>query len=173
LSALFVDLRGADPKTRWVNPANLHVTLKFIGNVATEALPSIERALAGLSVPRPFDIEFRALGFFPNERRPAVIWVGIAAAPELASLAAKIDEAVGGCGIARDTRPFAPHLTLARFHPPHVSAALRAQAAQSKDRLFAKQSVSEFSLMESKLKSTGAEYTTLRIFPLAAQGIVP
>ena len=171
LSALLAELRRADPRTRWVNPANLHVTLKFIGNVATEKLPCIEQALADVPVSLPFDLEFRAIGFFPNDRRPAVIWAGIAAPPELANLATKIDEAVSACGIARETRPFAPHLTLAGFKEPRLSEVLRAQAAQFKDHLFARQSAVDFVLMESKLKSTGAEYTTLRAFPFMAQGM--
>ena len=167
-SVLLTELHRADPKTRWIHPANLHVTLKFIGNVAAEKLPSIEQALTTITVLRPFDLEFRGLGFFPNERRPAVIWAGIVAPPELAALATRIDEAVSTCGIARETRPFAPHLTLARFKEPRLAEALRAQSAQSKDRFFAQQSVGEFQLMESRLKSGGAEYTTLRAFPFLA-----
>ena len=170
LSALLAELRHVEPKTRWVNPANLHVTLKFIGNVAAEKLPSIEHALTltGAPVFRSFDIEFHGLGFFPNDRRAAVIWTGIAAPPELAALATRIDEVISTCGISRETRPFTPHLTLARFKEPRLSEALRPQAAHFKDRFFAKQSVGEFHLMESKLKNTGAEYTTLRTFPLMA-----
>ena len=164
-SALLSEFHRADPKTRWINPANLHVTLKFIGNVTTEKLSSIEQALTTIAVPRPFDLEFRGLGFFPNERRAAVIWAGIAAPPELAALATKIDEVVSTCGIDRETRPFAPHLTLARFREPHLPQALLTQAAHLRDRFFAQQSVSEFRLMESRLKSSGAEYTTLRAFP--------
>jgi len=168
LSGLLAELRRADPETRWVNPANLHVTLKFIGNVVTEKLLSIEQALTGVPVFRPFDIEFRGLGFFPNDRRPAVIWAGILAPPELAALATGIDEVISTCGIPRETRPFAPHLTLARFKEPRLSQALRTQAAHFKDRFFVKQSFGEFQLMESKLKNTGAEYTTLRSFPFMA-----
>ena len=171
LSALLARLQSADAQTRWVNPANLHVTLKFIGNVATEKRSGIEQALAGVPVPRPFELEFRELGFFPNERRPAVMWIRVAAPPELAALAAKIDEATCSCGIARETRPFVPHLTLARFKPSRLSPPLLAQVAESKDHLFARQTVGEFALMESKLKSTGAEYTTLRTFPFLAQGM--
>jgi len=171
LSALLAEFRRADPNTRWVHPASLHVTLKFIGHVATEKLPNIEQSLARVPAPRPFDLEFRGLGFFPNDRRPAVLWVDIAAPPEVAALATRIDEAVSGCGMARETRPFAPHLTLARFKAPRLSEALQTKASHYKDRSFAKQSVADFHLMESKLKSSGAEYTTLRTFPFAAQGM--
>lgn len=170
-SAVLAEFRRADPKTRWIDPANLHVTLKFIGNVATEKLPPIEQALATITGLRPFELELRGLGFFPNERRPAVIWAGIAAPPELAALATKIDEVVSTCGIPRETRPFAPHLTLARFKEPRLPEALLTQASHLRDRFFARQSVGEFQLMESRLKSGGAEYTTLRTFPFSAQGM--
>ena len=163
------ELRRADAKPRWANPENLHVTLKFIGQLADERLADVEKTL-GKVAPRPqMALEIRGIGFFPNHRRPAVVWAGIEA-PELASLAAQIDEALAPCGVARETRPFLPHLTLARLKEPRLSGPLRALVANSRDRLFGGQIATEFHLMESKTKSTGAEYTTLHSFPFTAEG---
>jgi 2'-5' RNA ligase len=169
LASFLNELRQTDSKPRWVNPENLHVTLKFIGQIAGEQLPHVTSALQNVATPSGIALEIRGIGFFPNDRRPAVVWAGIQAPPELASLAAGVDEALGSCGISRETRPFAAHLTLARFKEPRMSDSVRALIVKSKDRFFGKQIATEFHLMESKTKSTGAEYTTLHSFPFTAE----
>jgi len=169
--ALFLgELRQTDANPRWARPENLHVTLKFIGPFAGEQLGEIARALEKVAPRPPIALEIRGMGFFPNDRRPAVAWAGIEAPPELAALAAQVDEALAPCGIARDKRAFLPHLTLARLKEPRLSGPLRALAANSQDRVFGAQIATEFHLMESKTKSTGAEYTTLHSFPFEAGG---
>lgn len=173
LASLLSELRRADCKPRWVNPENLHVTLKFIGHIAPEELPNIFEALRKVATPSQIALEFRGMGFFPNDRRPTVVWAGIQASPELAALAERIDQSLAASGIPRETRPFAPHLTLARFKEPGISQPLRALLAKRRDLSFGNQIASEFHLMESKTKSTGAEYTTLHLFPFAAEGKHP
>lgn len=170
LTALLNELRCADSTTRWVNPEHLHVTLKFIGHVADEQLSRIAGALLEVAAPAPIALQFRGIGFFPNDRRPTVIWARIQAPPELAVLATRVDEALAPCGVARETRPFAPHLTLARLKEPRLSEPLRTLTANSLDRVFGNQVATQFHLMESKTKPTGAEYTTLRSFPFTAEG---
>ena len=169
LASFVGELRQADAKPRWANPENLHVTLKFIGQLADERLEDVARALKRVATGPQISLEIRGIGFFPNLRRPAVVWAGIQAPPELASLAAQIDEALAPCGIAREARPFLPHLTLARLKEPRLSGPLRALVANSKDRVFGGQIATEFQLMESKTKSSGAEYTTLHSFPFTAK----
>jgi len=171
LTILVSELRKLDSKPRWVNPAALHVTLKFIGSVSDDSLPEIAGALTAVAKPSPLRLEFRCLGFFPNDRRPSVIWVGIAASQQLTALAASIDASLVPYGVARETRPFAPHLTLARVKEPRFSPALRTQAEKLRDHCFGSQSVTSFQLMDSQLKPTGAEYTTLRSYPFVSQGL--
>jgi len=170
-AALLGELRRTDSKPRWVQPENLHITLKFIGHVADEKLPPIYNALAAIPVPPPIAIEFHGLGFFPNVRRPTVVWAGLQLLPELAALAGRIDNALAVCGVPHEPRPFAAHLTLARLKETRLSDALRAQIENAQGRSFGNQTVRDFHLIESKLKSTGAEYTTLRSFPFTAEGI--
>lgn len=170
LSSLLNEFQHADAIPRWIAPANLHVTLKFIGHVTADKQPEIETALARLRVPQSFVVDFSGIGFFPNDRRPAVIWAGIAAPPGLALLADEIDEAMGSCGIPRETRPFRPHLTLARLKDTSLNEAGRALAQRYKDHSLGALSANRFDLIESNLKSSGAEYTTLRSFPLAIEG---
>src|SRR5258707_7568727 len=129
LAALIKELRAADAsssknRARWVRPENLHVTLKFIGNVDADKLDAIRAALADVRSGSAVELRFRGLGFFPNEKRPRVLWDGMEASPNLATLAADIDARLEKLGIPRETREFSPHLTLARFDPPGISAKL-------------------------------------------------
>ena len=172
LASLIEELRAADAaatknKARWVRAENLHVTLKFIGNVDAGKLEAIRVVLGEVSAGGDVELRFRGVGFFPNEKRPRVLWAGIAASPNLAPLAAGIDARLEKLGIARETREYAPHLTLARFDPPGISEKLRAAAQENAAREFGAVRAGEFHLFESKTRPTGAEYTRLSSFSFA------
>jgi 2'-5' RNA ligase len=169
LAALIDELRAGDAassknRARWVRPENLHVTLKFIGNVDAGKLDAIRTALAEVLSDAPGELRFRALGFFPNERRPRVLWVGVEGSSNVAALAVEIDARLSKLGIPRETRDFSPHLTLARFDPPGISESLRAAAQKNMTREFGSVRTGEFHLFESKTRPTGAEYTRLSSF---------
>ncbi len=168
LAALLKSLRAVSPQTRWVHPENLHVTLKFIGEVQEPKLAAIRSALAGVCSDQPVTFDFRGLGFFPNDKHPRVFWAGIEASPNLITLAADIDKAMGTLGVPRGQRPFSPHLTLARFEPPRLPEKLRATIQGNAACEFGSLHTRQFHLIESKLKPSGAEYTTLESFPFAA-----
>jgi RNA 2',3'-cyclic 3'-phosphodiesterase len=165
LSALIQKLRCADAHPRWVNPDNLHVTLKFIGEVSPQKVPAICHALATIQSPDPLHLEFRDVGFFPNIRRPSVAWIGITSPPAFALLAAEVNRVLAPLGIPREEKPFAPHLTIARFKENRIPPALSTEIEKWKDRGFGTFSAREIHLIESRLKSSGAQYTTLRSFP--------
>jgi 2'-5' RNA ligase len=112
-------------------------------------------------------MHFRGLGFFPNERRPRVLWAGIEAGSELAALAAAVETALEPPGIPREQRTFAPHLTLARFDTPRVLEALRDAVMKAGRLKFGVTTAEEFHLYQSVLKPGGAEYTRLSTFSLA------
>jgi 2'-5' RNA ligase len=158
-------LRPLAPQPRWVRPENLHVTLKFIGESPAEILGAIRTALSAVRSRRVVTIEFRDLGFFPNEKHPRVFWAGMDASPNLQTLALDIDRATQKLGIPPEQRPFSPHLTLARFQPPGLPENLRAAIRENAAREFGSLYATAFHLIESKLKPSGAEYTTLESFP--------
>jgi 2'-5' RNA ligase len=168
LADLLTSLRAVSPQTRWVHPENLHVTLKFIGEVPEAKSSAIRSALAGVRSEQPVTLDFRGLGFFPNEKHPRVFWAGIAAWPNLKILAAEIERATEKLGIPREQRPFSPHLTLARLEPPRLPEKLRAATQEHATRDFGSLRTNHFHLIESKLKPSGAEYTTVESFPFAA-----
>jgi 2'-5' RNA ligase len=140
------------------------VTLKFIGHVDADKLDAIRGALSGVRLESTVELRFRGLGFFPNDKRPRVFWAGVEASPNLASLANEIDALMEKLGVPRETREFAPHLTLARFDPPAISEKLRVAAQKNSAREFGALHTGEFHLIESKTRPTGAEYTRLSSF---------
>ena len=168
LAALLKTLRAVSPQTRWVRPENLHVTLKFIGEVPETKLAAIRSALGSVRTDRAITLDFRRLGFFPNDKHPRVFWAGIEASPNLKTLAADIDNGTEKPGIPSEQRTFSPHLTLARFEPPGLPEKLRSVIRENAARDFGTLRTNQFHLIESKLKPSGAEYTTLESFPFAA-----
>jgi len=168
LAALLESLRAVSSQTRWVRPENLHVTLKFMGEVPETKLAATRSVLAGVRSDQPVTVDFRGLGFFPNEKRPRVFWAGIEASPNLKTLAADIESVVEKLGIPREQRPFSPHLTLARFEPPGLPEKLRSAIQEKAAREFGSLRTNQYHLIESKLKPSGAEYTTLESFPFVA-----
>ena len=159
----------ADKRLRWVRPENLHVTLKFIGEVEAARLDGIRRALTAIGLDAPVGLELRGLGFFPDERYPRVLWVGLNASGNLPVLARDIDRALEGQGIARDQRAFTPHLTLARFEPRAFDEKLRTAIQKNSQREFGAFEAREFHLIQSKLQPSGAAYTSLAAFPLTLE----
>jgi 2'-5' RNA ligase len=159
----------ADKRLRWVRPENLHVTLKFIGEVEAAKLDGIRSALTAIGLDAPVGLDFRGLGFFPDEKYPRVLWVGLHASGNLPVLASDIDRTLEGQGIARDERAFAPHLTLARFEPRGLHERLRIAIQKNSEREFGAFEAREFHLIQSKLKPSGAEYTSLAAFPLTLE----
>jgi RNA 2',3'-cyclic 3'-phosphodiesterase len=166
LREVAAQMRGKGP--RWVRPENLHVTLKFIGEAAPEKLDAIRGALAKVWSASPVDIQCRGLGFFPNEKRPQVLWAGLDVSSNLPQLASDVDRALEAVGFAREKRAFTPHLTLARFDAPRLTEELRAAINNASSRELGSFVAREFHLIESKTKSSGAEYTRIASFPFTA-----
>ena len=120
IAELIRDFRRRDTQVKWVRPENLHVTLKFLGEVDEKILPDLYNSLEkSLTNDQIFDFNLKALGCFPNVRRPRVIWVGIdRGANNLKALAAKVDNAMAEFGFEREKRGFSPHLTIGRVRDP-------------------------------------------------------
>jgi RNA 2',3'-cyclic 3'-phosphodiesterase len=165
LAEFLAELRALSSQPRWVRAENLHVTLKFIGEVQPDKLKATRRALSAVHSGQEVALDFRGLGFFPNEKRPRVFWAGIEASTNLVQLASDVDRVLAELGFPPEKRPFSAHLTLARFEPPGAPQNLRAVIRENAKREFGSVAAKEFHLIESKLKPGGAEYTTLETFP--------
>ena len=169
LAAFLKDLRGIAPQAKWVRVENLHVTLKFLGDTEAPKVKAIESTLGSIHNAQPVTLEFRGLGFFPNDERPRVFWAGMEASTNLKALAEDIDHGLHRMGFPLEDRAFTPHLTLARFNPPGLPPKLGSAVSDHASRSFGSLTAREFHLIESKLKSTGAEYTTVKSFPFVAE----
>lgn len=158
---------------RWVRPDAIHLTLKFLGEVGRHMLADIEQALttACRSGP-PFELRLAGLGSFAGHGRVRVLWAGVEGdLGALRKLQQRLDAEVHELGFARETRPFAPHLTLARVvedAPPDMPARVAAALRRVKLPVVEPLHVQELSLIRSQLSRGGATYTRLAAAAIGA-----
>jgi RNA 2',3'-cyclic 3'-phosphodiesterase len=166
LERLLEQLKPAAP-IKWSPPRNLHITTKFIGEWPAERLEELKAALRNLPARAPIAIAIAKLGFFPNPHAARVFWAGVQAGDGLLALARATDDATAVLGVAKETRPYAPHLTLARIaHPARLPGLLRAVAALPPLE-FGAFTADRFYLYQSQTSPAGSAYTKLAEFPLA------
>jgi 2'-5' RNA ligase len=156
---------GNQPWVKWVKPDSIHLTLKFLGNIAVATTAAITRAIEesahGI---KPFRLTVRELGVFPNLKRVQVAWVGISGEiDELTRLQKRLESKLTPLGFTPESRPFTPHLTLAR-----LSERASADERQGFGKLIAGTKfaagdieVKDISLMKSQLTRAGAIYTRI------------
>jgi len=165
-------LRAAAPKAdlRWVAPVSLHLTLKFLGQVADDRAAAVQAAVEGVArATSPIALACAGLGVFPGPRRPRVVWAGISSGlREIGVLASALERALEPVGFPPEGRPFRGHATLGRIRSQRGLAPLAAalQAASGED--FGRWTASEIVLYRSHLRSTGSVYEPLARLPLAA-----
>lgn len=163
-----------NPSVRWVPARNIHLTLKFLGDVPVDNLGRIKDVLTLEASQVPvFDITIGSLGAFPSIKKPRVLWVGVQAPGELNQLFKGIEKGVHSLGFAREERPFSAHLTVGRVSKNANSTDLRKIDQVLTDTQVGKLGVSrvdKVNLYKSDLKTTGAVYTCLYSAPLLASG---
>jgi 2'-5' RNA ligase len=142
---------------RFVRPEGLHVTLRFLGAIDSELVPSLARAVAEAVAPiPPFALHLGALQIFPSARRPRVLALGLEPESPLAALAAAVERGVVAAGIAPDARAFRPHVTLARVREGRPFAMDGAQGPDAAE-FTARAAI----LFESRPGPGGSVYTPL------------
>lgn len=171
VDAVTSSLRDASGNAvRWVNPDNVHLTLKFLGEVPQKTLPSVKIAMQEAVVRHsPFNLEFSTIGIFGGREGLRTMWMGIAGdILRLEALARDMNRALDVVGFEADRRPFRPHLTIGRVRD-HISTRERAgiEVSVGKTKIPPAQwRTSQVSLIRSKLTKTGAKYETVATFPL-------
>jgi RNA 2',3'-cyclic 3'-phosphodiesterase len=144
-----------------VDPENLHVTLKFLGNISSESISEVRSALEGAAATGcRCVVRLTGLGVFPHPQRPSVVWAGLEGADNLSAVAGEIDRRLEALGFLPEERPFAPHLTLARVKakPPQELHALLARHAKT---AFGTAAIDHVDLFRSDLGPDGPKYTVL------------
>ncbi len=159
---------GADLKP--VEDENIHLTLRFLGEVEEQLIPSIYRAVDELSTFRQFTMMVRGLGAFPNNRNPRVVWVGISEGSEtLRSMRSAIDRGLRGLKIYEDEHSFHPHITIARIRGRSNIDILSRFIEENTDLELGSSPVTKVVLKKSILTPRGPIYSDLRIVPLTAK----
>ncbi|MGF1624547.1 MAG: RNA 2',3'-cyclic phosphodiesterase [Alphaproteobacteria bacterium] len=157
-------LRSAIPGARWIDRENLHLTLRFIGELAGDEAEDVAFALSRIEA-EAFDLRLRGLGHFENGGEPTQLWADVEPCPSLTRLQEKVDSALRRSGVRFEKRNFRAHVTLARLRGApldRVRSFLRDRANFSADPFF----VDRFTLFSSHLGKRGAQYVAEADYPL-------
>lgn len=163
-------LKKTDTYISWVKPGNVHLTLKFLGEVEENKIEDVfygtEKALKGA---KSFSLSLKNLGCFPNLRRPRVVWVGVdKGKEELSFLQKNIEEELSKLGYPKEDRAFSPHLTIGRVKSPKNIEKL-VKLIEKTDFQTEEVKINEVVVMKSQLHPQGAIYTPLRKIKLLSQ----
>lgn len=163
LARLAAELRPELPGLRWARPEGIHLTLRFLGEAGPDAARKVTDALlAGIAGRfRPMAIEVRGAGLFPERGRPRVLWAGVSTDGPLAPLRDAVESICVAAGFPPESRPFRPHLTLARCGEGKPQAGLAGVTARLAERLFGRFEAESIVLFESLLAPGGARYRPL------------
>ncbi len=157
-------IRGIRP----VKTNQLHLTLKFLGEIAEKKLPSIIQQLKTIKIPT-FSLKFSSIGSFPNNVRPRVIWTGLTFGnQELTTLAKEVDQKLMQIGLPKEKRRFSPHLTLGRVKKLTNDTKLELTTffQEMKELTGEEEKITRFVFKESMLTPSGAVYKDLATFSL-------
>lgn len=146
-----------------VEPENIHITLKFLGDTDEKHIDAIEQimkeSVVGIS---PFPITLKGTGVFPNQHYMKVAWIGIINADGLATISQALDEKLNTLGFKKENRRFSPHLTIGRIRTAQNKDQLLKVIGQYTSTEFATQQIETITLKKSELTPKGPIYTTLR-----------
>lgn len=161
-------LKGRGVDLKWVAPASMHLTLKFLGELSPQAYEAVTSALGQpLDAGGPLLLTPRGLGAFPTLRRARVLWVGLEGdAARLARTALTLEARAEAGQVPREARPFQPHLTLGRSRGPTGASGLEEALEAEQDYSGPTFTVSEVVLYESRLRPGGPLYFPRMTIPL-------
>ena len=160
---LLLAAMGGISGARWQSDEQIHLTLRFIGEVDRHLAGDIHAALGAIHHP-PFEIAISRLGTFDRRGRPEAVWAGVAPHEPLHRLHNKVDQALARVGVGPDQRAYVPHITLARLN--RSAGSVRGLLEQSGGLTSPPFTVDDFALFESKLTPEGAVYSVVERYPL-------
>jgi 2'-5' RNA ligase len=167
IAGVIAERSASLPSVRWVAHDNVHLTLRFLGDVERARLPGVADALRdACATVSPLTLALAAAGAFPSPRAPRVIWAGLAGDVEpLRQLASALERNLRAAGYGRADKPFAPHLTIGRVRPPvpRLDWAARLAAIAFPAAPF---TIASAAVVQSELSPKGSRYTPLATVPL-------
>ncbi|MGW8283133.1 MAG: RNA 2',3'-cyclic phosphodiesterase [Gemmatimonadota bacterium] len=171
IAKIGTDLDRAGVPARWVDPAGVHLTLKFLGELSAASADGIGLAMdeIGLAA-EPLTVRFGGVGAFPSPRRPRVIWVGVESGPRLRLLHDALDRRMVDFGVIRETRPFRPHVTLGRVDREHGPGEFRDFEKQVRSLEVDREvEITQIDLMHSRLSAAGPQYSRIHVSRLGPE----
>ena len=170
LGATVEKLARSAKDLRWVSPTTYHVTLKYLGWVQPEITPALVDAIAAATRGvAPFAVRVRGLGAFPSVAAAKVLYAGVEPSPALADLAARIERAMVDLGFPAETRPYTPHITIARTE----TRPLESLVLPMSEQMFSESKVEVIALIETRTNSSGSDYSDLRKIALGTPDLAP
>ena len=168
ISNIQADVKSDKFNIKCVRPENIHLTLKFLGNINPAAVEQIGAVMREAVKPfSPFNLQAKGLGVFPGLKRPRVIWIGVGGQIDLLiGLQKKLDEDLSASGFPREKRPFKGHLTLGRLKGKIDSDQIAAVVKKYSDFESENFTAEAIILYSSDLQPSGAVYTQLVTIPL-------
>jgi 2'-5' RNA ligase len=157
------DLRALRLRAGWVRPQNIHLTLKFLGDIKTDDIDKIGPAMkAAAEEFEPFNLTIGGIGFFPGIKRPRVIWVGVGGQTRcLFALQRNLEDRLAAVDFPKEKRSFKGHLTLGRFRDAADPDTIRRVIQEYSDFGKVEFTVQRVVLLQSDLKPSGAVYSQL------------
>lgn len=163
LSRVQEHLKSYGFRTKWVRPANIHITLKFLGDIDSGTIDAIASAmLSAAEGCVPISLAAKGIGVFPNIKRPRVLWAGLTGEVNLLiDLQRKLDDWLSDIGFAKERRSFKGHLTLGRFKSRVNSTEIMRALTEFEDFKTQSFMARELILFKSVLRPSGAVYSKL------------
>jgi 2'-5' RNA ligase len=157
-------LRKIDAQVSWVRAANVHLTIKFLGEVGLSRLEHVVEVVhSAAAAVTPFELELGSTGCFPSQRNPRVLWVGLAETPRgMTDLYESIENGLAAHGFPREAKSFNPHLTIGRVRSPRNGQLLAEKLIQT-GFVAERFTVREVIVMRSDLSPAGSIYTSLSV----------
>ena len=160
ISVVQRQLQTQIPYARWVPPKNLHLTLHFFGEIGQETLEKIRVSVLSVKgCKRPFLVEVKGLGAFPDQHRPRILWLGLEPKDQLRQLYQDCNKALLRAGVATESRPYSPHLTIGRLRQQKTDMTdLFSSVGQQR---IGQLPINKLVLFKSRLQPGGAEHIPL------------
>lgn len=156
---------------KWVQPNNIHITLKFLGDISTSSLAKLDDLLQSKKFPS-FNLEIDKVGAFPSIYKPRVIWVGTTTNPILMEINDHVQSVTEFINVSEERKSFSPHLTIARIKPGIRNESfetLKHLLVKNRNLSSLKFNVDKYCLFQSKLTPNGPKYSELSCFELSSK----
>jgi len=159
------DLKETGADLKLVNPQNIHMTLRFLGDVSESRVEVVKKAIDGITHFDPFKINLEGMGVFPEPSYIRVIWAGVSeGSDKLCDVKNSLESNLSNNGFSKDEKDFTPHFTIARVKSGKAKDQLNAIVEDRSDEFFGTVDVDSIELKKSELTSEGPIYSTISEF---------